>query len=71
MSGRDRLLFPFFFDPNFDLEVKPIPLNGVAINDDREERWDGANVHEFRGTDGNYVLSKVSRVFPELRRTVL
>ncbi|BAY25161.1 2OG-Fe(II) oxygenase [Calothrix sp. NIES-2100] len=71
VSGRDRLSFPFFFDPNFDVEVQPIPLNGVVIDDDREERWDGASVHEFRGTYGDYVLSKVSKVFPELRRTVL
>ncbi len=66
----DRLSFPFFFDPNFDVEVKPIEL-GVVVNDDREERWDRASVHEFRGTYGDYVLSKVSKVFPELRRAVL
>jgi hypothetical protein len=26
-------------------------------------------VHEFHGTYGDYVLAKVSKVFPELRRT--
>lgn len=71
LSGRDRLSFPFFFDPNFDVEVQPIPLNEVAIADDYQERWDGASVHEFHGTYGDYVLSKVSKVFPELQRTVL
>ncbi|OUL20222.1 2-oxoglutarate and iron-dependent oxygenase domain-containing protein [Nostoc sp. 106C] len=71
VSGCDRLSFPFFFDPNFNVEVKPIPLDGLVINDDREERWDKASVHDFRGTYGDYVLSKVSKVFPELQRAVL
>ncbi|BAY06946.1 isopenicillin N synthase family dioxygenase [Calothrix sp. NIES-2098] len=71
LSGCDRLSFPFFFDPNFDVEVKPLPLDGVIINDDREERWDKASIHEFCGTYGDYLLSKVSKVFPELRRAVL
>ena len=70
LSGCDRLSFPFFFDPNFNVEVKPIELGGV-VNDDYKERWDGASVHAFRGTYGDYVLSKVSKVFPELRRSVL
>ncbi|MEA5605868.1 hypothetical protein [Nostoc sp. UHCC 0252] len=33
--------------------------------------WDNANIHDFRGTYGDYVLNKVSKVFPELRRAVL
>ncbi|AFY31162.1 isopenicillin N synthase family oxygenase [Calothrix sp. PCC 7507] len=69
-SGKNRLSFPFFFDPNFDVEVKPIELDAV-VNDDSKERWDGASVHDFRGTYGDYVLGKVSKVFPELRRAVL
>ena len=71
-SGRERYSFPFFFDPNFSAEVKPIELSGAKImNDDREERWDRASVHDFSGTYGEYLLNKVSRVFPELRREVL
>ncbi len=70
LSGKHRLSFPFFFDPNFNVEVKPIALNGVVLNDDKRERWDGASVHDFRGTYGDYVLGKVSKVFPELRKTV-
>ena len=68
-SGRDRLSFPFFFDPNFNVEVKPIELR-LCVHDDLEERWDRASVHTFHGTYGDYVLSKVSKVFP-LRRAVL
>ncbi len=70
-SGRDRLSFPFFFDPNFTAELHPIQLPDVAFNDDRESRWDKASVHEFQGTYGDYILSKVARVFPELRREVM
>jgi isopenicillin N synthase-like dioxygenase len=71
-SRRDRLSFPFFFDPNFDAEVRPIEglTNPVNI-DDSPERWDRANVHEIAGTYGDYLLNKVSRVFPELRSEVL
>ncbi len=69
-SGRDRLSFPFFFDPNFAAEVRPI--EGIeAAPDDRHDRWDRQSVHEFRGTYGDYLLGKVARVFPDLRREVL
>jgi isopenicillin N synthase-like dioxygenase len=50
--GKHRLSFPFFFDPNFDVEVKPIEL-GIVVVDDRSERWDGASVHKFQGTYGD------------------
>ena len=70
LSGRDRLSFPFFFDPSFDAEVKPIKIAG-EINDNKRERWDRSSVHEFRGTYGDYLLNKVSKVFPHLRREVL
>lgn len=69
-SGRDRLSFPFFFDPNFNATIAPIDC-GVAARDDRHERWDKVSVHGLRGTYGDYLLSKVAKVFPELRREVL
>lgn len=71
LSQCDRLSFPFFFDPNFDVEVKPIPLDQVRTVRDDKERWDQTSIHTFHGTYGDYVLSKVARVFPELRREVL
>ena len=36
--------------------------------DDHATRWDGASVHAFAGTYGDYLLAKVGKVFPELRR---
>ena len=71
-SDVDRLSFPFFFDPNFDVVVKPIETLAVdAFVDDRELRWDRSSVHAFDGTYGDYVLQKVGKVFPALTRSVL
>lgn len=69
-AEHDRLSFPFFFDPNFNAEVTAIDLEG-SIEDDRGKRWDRSSVHDFSGTYGEYLLNKVSRVFPQLRREVL
>jgi isopenicillin N synthase-like dioxygenase len=68
-SGRDRLSFPLFFDPNFFVSVKRI--EGFEALDDSALRWDAANVHAFGGTYGDYVLGKVGKVFPELRGEAL
>lgn len=67
-SGRSRLSFPFFFDPGFDARIEPLP--GQAARDDSSERWDRSNVHAFGGTYGEYLLGKVSKVFPDLARRV-
>lgn len=67
-SGRDRLSMPLFFDPGFDAEVVPIRAVG---EDDQDQRWDRESVHTFRGTYGEYLLTKVGRVFPALRDEVL
>jgi isopenicillin N synthase-like dioxygenase len=71
VSGRGRLSFLFFFDPAFDTVVRPLPERATQIIDDRETRWDGESVHGFSGTYGDYLLGKVSHVFPELRREVM
>jgi isopenicillin N synthase-like dioxygenase len=70
-SKRNRLSFPFFFDPNFDARVSPIEGLEHRAPDDPHERWDRVSVHEFSGTYGDYLLGKVLRVFPELRKEVL
>ena len=67
VSGRSRFSYPFFFDPNFDARVQPIDLEDTrSPSGDREERWDGADIHAFDGTYGEYILRKVTKVFPEL-----
>jgi isopenicillin N synthase-like dioxygenase len=69
-SGRDRLSYPFFFDPGFTAEIPPLP-GRAARAEGGQPRWDGQNLHAFTGTYGDYLLSKVSKVFPRLRREVL
>jgi isopenicillin N synthase-like dioxygenase len=72
-SGLDRLSFPLFLDPSWDAEVVPVPAAGDAASaaGSAGDRWDGADVHAWSGTYGDYVVSKVSRVFPALRDEVL
>jgi isopenicillin N synthase-like dioxygenase len=75
VSGRDRLSFPLFFDPDFAAEVLPLPHRAVVddglVEQDRQRRWDGASVHVFEGTYGDYLMAKMSRVFPQLGGRVL
>jgi polar amino acid transport system ATP-binding protein len=64
-AQRDRLSFPLFFDPGFHARVRPI--EGLPERpDDRASRWDGQSVHAFEGSYGDYLVSKVSKVFPQL-----
>ena len=67
-SGRDRLSFPFFFDPSWDAQVQPLPLTPDAASERsaRGQRWDGRSVFDFDGTYGEYLTAKVSKVFPDL-----
>ena len=69
-SGRDRFSFPFFFDPDFTAEIPPLP-GRAAVSDSGHARWDGQNLQAFTGTYGDYLLGKVGKVFPQLRRDVL
>lgn len=71
-SGRSRYSWPFFFDPGFDAEVAPLPgALKRPIDVDSAERWDRASVHAISGTYGEYLVAKVSKVFPELSRDQL
>ncbi|HVY90506.1 MAG TPA: 2-oxoglutarate and iron-dependent oxygenase domain-containing protein [Hyphomonadaceae bacterium] len=70
VSGRSRMSFPFFFDPGWDARIVPLPSHAAGIRDDQAERWDKASVHDFQGAYGDYLLGKVSKVFPDLARRV-
>lgn len=67
----NRLSYPFFFDPSFNAEVKAIENCGSSLTDDKDERWDKSSVHAFSGTYGDYLMKKVSKVFPELHNKVI
>jgi isopenicillin N synthase-like dioxygenase len=71
-SGRERLSFPLFFDPDFDAEMVPLPPEAAKGKGNAGvPRWDGADLQAFTGTYGDYLLGKVSKVFPELGGEVL
>ena len=68
-AGIGRLSFPFFLDPSWDATITPMPLDAldnVDVSSGARERWDGADVHVWTGTYGDYLTAKVSRAFPEL-----
>ncbi len=57
VSGRDRLSFPFFFDPDFLAEIQPLPGRpGTSPTTTR--------------TYGDYLVARVAKVFPELGFTL-
>jgi isopenicillin N synthase-like dioxygenase len=70
VSGRDRLSYPFFFDPDFTAEVPALPVR-TRTTAAGEPRWDGADPRAFTGTYGDYLLGKVAKVFPQLSGDVL
>lgn len=69
-GDRDRISFPFFFDPDFESDV--ICIDHVqSVDDDRAARWDKESVHDFTGTYGEYLMKKIKRVFPDLFRNTI
>jgi isopenicillin N synthase-like dioxygenase len=69
-AGVDRLSFPFFLDPSWDAEVDRLPIVERPTDEGAAARWDGTSVHGFTGTYGDYLLGKVSKVFPVLAAQV-
>jgi isopenicillin N synthase-like dioxygenase len=71
LSARERLSMVLFLDPSFDAKLEPLP--GVSPDSSQPHtnvRWDRINPHALQGTYGEYLLSKVSKVFPELAPAV-
>ena len=68
-SDVDRRSFPFFLDPSWDAVVERLPIADEPPADgapDATDRWDGTSVHGSGGTYGEYLIAKVTRVFPAL-----
>jgi isopenicillin N synthase-like dioxygenase len=65
-AGRDRLSFPFFFDPGWNADIGPVPTAVPTDPPGDTDRWDGASVHDWSGTYGDYLTAKVAKVFPAL-----
>jgi isopenicillin N synthase-like dioxygenase len=74
LSKQDRISMPLFLDPGFDAVLEPIksltPEPSVKARR-RRARWDGADLATISGTYGDYLLGKVSKVFPQLKAKVL
>jgi isopenicillin N synthase-like dioxygenase len=70
-ATRGRLSFPFFYDPGWDARAVPVPTVGRVPEGVAADRWDHDDPHAFGGTYGEYLLTKVSKVFPHLRADVL
>lgn len=73
VSGQDRLSFPLFFDPDVAAQMRALPLQAARPNGQGGDnaRWDGADLQAFNGTYGDYLIGKVSKVFPALGGDVL
>lgn len=70
-SARERLSMVLFLDPAFDAKLAPLP--GVKPDSDQphtDVRWDRIDPHAAQGTYGEYLLSKVTKVFPDLATRV-
>lgn len=73
-SSEGRLSFPFFFDPCWHASLERIerasldPALLETAHSSAEERWDGLDLSRIskETTYGEFVWSKVSKVFPQL-----
>jgi isopenicillin N synthase-like dioxygenase len=72
ISQASRLSVPFFFDPSFDAKLAPISSERM-LSTALPARAQHANTRadQVRGTYGEYLIGKVSRVFPQLGERVL
>ena len=67
LTMHERLSMVLFLDPAFEALLEPLP--GVVPGSDQPHtnvRWDRIDPYALAGTYGDYLLSKVSKVFPDL-----
>ena len=61
--GKERMSYPFLFEPKWDAEVKPVPLSHLGdINVNVEEfakQWDKTSPQFVGGKFGDYLLAKI------------
>lgn len=70
VGARDRISMALFFDPDFDARLAPIPgVQPLPGQPHTQVRWDHLDPNAAAGTYGDYLLSKVAKVFPELGAT--
>jgi isopenicillin N synthase-like dioxygenase len=73
--AHDRISMPLFLDPSFDAVLAPIealtPDSSAGNRNRRARRWDNTDLATISGSYGDYLLNKVSKVFPQLKAKVL
>ena len=71
-EGRSRYSVPYFYDADWDAPILELDLK---VSEDERlmqnrthnvERWDKANLKNISGKYGEYLIGKVSKVFPDL-----
>ncbi len=68
-EGHDRYSLPFFLDPGWDASIEPLEFtDDWQRPHDAAARWDRANLGHVGGTYGDWLSTKVTKVFPELAR---
>lgn len=81
-ANSGRISMPFFFDPAFDSYMSSVymelseELKQLAIENrqhgNKKRRWDNLDLRQYEGTTyGEYLMMKVSQVFPQLAGEVL
>lgn len=72
-----RYSVPYFYDPGWDAEIKQLDLQVSEdqiqiIKKTRQfQRWDNVKLETISGTYGQYLIGKISKVFPELAKEKL
>jgi len=67
-SGKSRLSYPFFYDPDFTAMMTPVSADQPIRS--CEGRWDQEDLYAFQGAYGDYLAGRVGRVFPDLKAAV-
>lgn len=75
-SQQDRISMPLFLDPRFDAVLEPVvtdssPASTCSNVQRARARWDGLDLTTLQGTYGDYLMTKVGKVFPDLKRQYL
>jgi isopenicillin N synthase-like dioxygenase len=76
-QGVSRYSIPYFFDPDWDAEISVMEFKVTEEERKIQEatnsykRWDEADLSYLKGFYGDYLLSKVSKAFPQLASETL
>jgi isopenicillin N synthase-like dioxygenase len=74
VGGRSRYSIPYFYDPNWNAEIKELDITvseeemKIISKTKAYERWDNVKLDTISGFYGKYLIGKISKVFPELAK---